>query len=387
MPPARAIAAHAVFFPAAALYGAAVLASSVLDMTGAAWAPASLSTPSGHAHEMLLGYALAVVAGYQLPALPAARLWSVLALWLLARVCFLVLDVGAASAALDAAFAIVLAAHAVPRLARSAKNLSNMALPGLLVAICLAALAVAVVRWRAGAPSASALHVSMILLLAALMLFMGGRMIAPMVAGAFYQRGQSLGPRVQPRIEAALLVSTAAAALAALSPALDIAMRVACLAAGLLAAVRLARWRLWVCADRGDILRAASGYAWLAIGLFSIAATSATALRVAALHFVTIGALGTLSFNVMARVARVGTHTDDRHTMLLTGGTALIAIAALLRFASALWPAQERALLLIGAACWSVTFVGLFALLLQAASARRRRRAAAVDAGRPARHP
>ena len=37
-------------------------------LMGAAGAPPALATPIGHAHEMLLGYGLAVVAGNQLPA-------------------------------------------------------------------------------------------------------------------------------------------------------------------------------------------------------------------------------------------------------------------------------------------------------------------------------
>ena len=54
---------HLLFFPAATLYGALLLPWSVGAMLHAVAAPASLATAFGHAHEMLAGYALAVVAG------------------------------------------------------------------------------------------------------------------------------------------------------------------------------------------------------------------------------------------------------------------------------------------------------------------------------------
>lgn len=57
---------NVLFFPAASLYAVLVLPWSVLSMTGVLAGPAALSTGFGHAHEMLLGYALAVVAGNQL---------------------------------------------------------------------------------------------------------------------------------------------------------------------------------------------------------------------------------------------------------------------------------------------------------------------------------
>jgi uncharacterized protein involved in response to NO len=203
----------------------------MLGLTQVAPAPTSLALPPGHAHEMLLGYALAVLAGYQLPALPRPRLWSLFSLWLLARVTFLAPAGVGALEALNEDFAIALAVHAAPRLARSAKKLRNQALPALIVTICAAAFAYAVVRRTGLTVAPSALATLMVLLLAGLMLFMGGRILAPMIAGDFYRRHQSLGPRVQPRIEGALLATTAVGVVAAVLAGLDTVMRIACIAA------------------------------------------------------------------------------------------------------------------------------------------------------------
>lgn len=183
------LTSHEVFFPAASLYAAIVLPWSVLAIIGVVAGPAPLQTPMDHAHEMLLGCALAVVAGYQLPPISGRRLALPFMLWLLARIAY--------------------------------------------------------------------------------------------VAG-----------RVQPRIEGALLALMAIAIAAAVVPALDPLLRAACVAAGVLALVRLLRWRLWQCRGRPDLLCLGAGYAWLAIGLTALGLAPPGALRTGAIHLITVGAIG-----------------------------------------------------------------------------------------------
>jgi uncharacterized protein involved in response to NO len=50
-----------------------------------------------------------------------------------------------------------------------------------------------------------AIPVVAVVLFAMLMVFMGGRIIAPVVAGQFYRQGHKLDARVQPRIESLCL--------------------------------------------------------------------------------------------------------------------------------------------------------------------------------------
>ncbi|MGC1816536.1 MAG: NnrS family protein, partial [Casimicrobiaceae bacterium] len=201
----RRLIAHEVFFPAAALYGAIVLPWSVLAITGVVHGPASLSTPSGHAHEMLVGYALAVVAGYQLPRMSARRLALLFVLWVIARVAYVASPDRVVAGMPDAAFAAALAWHVVPRLLVAAKKLRNLALPGILAGLCVAAVAFDIAGSRARSPGDGTIALTVVLLLAALMLFMGGRIIAPAAAGQHYRQGGTLAARVQPKIEAALL--------------------------------------------------------------------------------------------------------------------------------------------------------------------------------------
>ena len=92
-----------------------------------------LRTPLGHAHEMLFGYALAVVAGNQLGPMGVARLSVLAGLWALARVAFLATPLSTAAAATNIAFAVLLALHVAPRLLVAAKKRRNQALPLILL--------------------------------------------------------------------------------------------------------------------------------------------------------------------------------------------------------------------------------------------------------------
>ena len=64
--PLAPLPGNVVFFPVAAAYAMLVLPASVSSMLGMTGAFPGIATPSGHAHEMLFGFALAVVAGNQL---------------------------------------------------------------------------------------------------------------------------------------------------------------------------------------------------------------------------------------------------------------------------------------------------------------------------------
>ena len=250
----RRVAGHTIFFPAAATYAIFVLPASVLGMIGMGRSLPGLTAPGGHAHEMLFGFALAVVAGNQLGPMPVPRLALLAGLWATARVTFLLSPQAIIAPAANIAFAVLLGALIAPRLLSAAKKLRNQALPFIVLAICASSVALEVAA-RAGVPDGERrIPIIAVVLLAMLMLFMGGRVIAPMVAGQFHRQGRKLPDRVQPRIESALLISMTVAAVASASgtrswalPILAIAMAVA----GVLAGVRLVRWRLWALCTAG----------------------------------------------------------------------------------------------------------------------------------------
>ena len=203
-----------------------------------------------------------------------------------------------------------------------------------------------------------------VLLFALLMLFMGGRLIAPTVAGQFYRQGGKLDARVQPRIEGGLLVAMAVAAAASVFASRPLFVTLAAAAtavAGVLSAVRLLRWRLWALRGRPDLLCLAAGYGWLAIGLLLYgAALAAGHYQTAALHIITVGALGTLTLNVMVMTWTLKARQDPSRARAPVWATILIGAAALARALASLGVYDPLALLQRASLCWS----GAFALLL-----------------------
>src|SRR5512139_2359703 len=75
--------AHQWFFMAACIYAIVMVPLAMLARHG--YGPEALTAPSGHAFEMLFGFALALIAGYLLGPMPRQRLVLFLFFWLLAR--------------------------------------------------------------------------------------------------------------------------------------------------------------------------------------------------------------------------------------------------------------------------------------------------------------
>jgi uncharacterized protein involved in response to NO len=366
--PAR-VAGHSVFFPAAAAYAALALPASVLAMTGHAPALPGLASPATHAHEMLFGFTLAVIAGNQLGPTPRARLVLMAACWAAARAAFLAWPQAFASALPDAAFALLLAREVVPRLFTRAKKLRNRAQPLVIAAICACSLALSAAFTLDAFAVQHGVAFATVLLLALLMLFMGGRIIAPAAAGARYRQGEDMAQRVQPRIEGALIVAMLAAIGAWTA---SIAMPNAIFACGsllavaaALAAVRAWRWKLWLIRGRPDLACLGLGYAWLVVGLASLAlALVAGRHALDAVHAVTVGALGTLTINVMALTQARLARRDPARERLPLVATALVNAAAVARIAAGFHSMGATTWLSIAAFGWSAAYLALLAFLL-----------------------
>lgn len=270
------------------------------------------------------------------------------------------------AAAANIAFAALLAAHLAPRLLGAAKKLRNQALPLVLMGICGSGIAF---HLAPHAGFASALHTILrvaVLLFALLMIFMGGRLLAPTVAGQFHRQGAKLDARVQPRMEGGLLVAmtiAAAAAVFASHPPFVMLTAMAAAVAGALSAVRLLRWRLWALRGRPDQLCLAAGYAWLAIGLLLYGASLAAGrYQTAALHIITVGALGTLTLNVMVMTLTLKARQDPSRARTPVWATVLVGVAALARALASMgvYDPLPLLVLVLASLCWS----GAFALLL-----------------------
>lgn len=359
----RRVAGERLFFPIAAIYAAVAVPLSVYGMrTGEALVP-GFATVTGHAHELLFGFALAVAAGFLVTRASRPQLASLTGLWLLARIGFLAFPGSLFALAANTAFAGYLGRLVIPQFLKGAKKLRNRTIGPLLGLLCL----VVAVFHFAGVTTRTWLQYLIlqetVLLFAMLMLFMGGRIIAPAAAGAIQRSGGHLDARVQPRIEGALLISMICALVLAVTPAGRPAAGVFTAVAGVLAFVRLARWRLAACRGRPDLWCLGLGYAWLGVGLvsFGLAWTGQWLPAVTGVHAITVGALGTLTTAVMARVRLTRNRLEPGSERILPWIALTISAAAIARLVGG----ASDVGLGISAALWSIAFVLLLSLLVR----------------------
>lgn len=347
------------FFPAAMAHAAVFAPWSLWAMTGG-W-PHSLATGLAHGGEMLAGYALAVIAGFLLPRMSPAHLAALFALWLAGRAAAVLGATGFWSVAPNLVFAAWSAGLIVPRVTLAAKKLRNLA-TGPLVSLIATTIVVAIALPALGLPgmARSALYLAATLL-AGLMLFMGGRVIVPALSGAAKRHGQRLQIRVQPRLESAMLLCLIVATAGLLWPALYPIAALGAIAAGLVSCVRLWRWRLWRWPGCADLCGLGIGYAWVATGmlLMGTAILLGWPARVAGLHAITIGGLGTLSLNVIGRTSLFRAGVNRKRAWLLAAASLLVSLAALARIAAIAygWFAGNW----LAATAWSLAFVVVLA--------------------------
>lgn len=314
-----------------------------------------LVIPTGHAFEMLFGLAPALIAGYLLGPMPARRLAWFMGFWLLARTADLTAPFTWSALIFNALFVTLLARQLLPRLwaAKKWRNRSLVPLLGVIFALAVASI-------LASQLNASLLHRYLIdesvQLFALLMLFIGGRMLAPAVAGEFYRQGIELTARVQPNIEAGLILTITAAYI--LSPVAAPLSGILLISSGILAGIRLLRWQLWRCRARPDLLCLGLGYSWLILGLILLGWTKLNDNNYFSIvvHAITIGALGTLATNVIVRVTLLHIKQYPSHIMLITVMTGFMSIAAITRMAANLSNHQEI-LLIAAASGWSIAFL------------------------------
>lgn len=367
--------AHRYFFPAACWYAALVVPLSVLAITsGSGWPLALMG--QGHAFEMLFGFALAVVAGYTLGPTEPRLLAALFGLWLIARIAQLTAPFSLPALLLSSLFGLALAWRIVPRFVAAKKWRNRMMMP-LLGGLCLLPAA----YWLAQQtdmviPTRLILHEA-ILFLALLMAFMGGRIIAPAIAGELQKIGVELEARVQPQVESAFIVLLVIAAPALAIPGsvtvADIAISgnkiagsMAVLAGGLIL-FRLLRWQPWRCLGRPDLIGLCTGYAWLSLGLMLLGIALGTNWQLTnALHVITIGALGTLTSAVMSRTHYQRLRRTPPPSALVIMLLFALAIAVLARVTAIYsWWGNSQALLWFAACAWSLCF-GTLAWLFSA---------------------
>jgi uncharacterized protein involved in response to NO len=325
-----------------------------------------LRNPLWHGNEMLFGYTIAVVAGFLFTAVrnwtnrptpTGAVLAALTLLWLAGRVLVLT-PYSMASAIVNAAFPIAIAAGIGFPLVR-ARNRRNYFFIVVLLAAGLTELVfqfsqMGLLRW----PGYASLQLGLDIVLF-IIAVMAGRVI-PMFTNNAIPGAQATR---MPWVEKLALGGVLALAIADLAGAPDSIIAVLAAALAIAHAMRLYLWQPWRVLATPLVWVLHAAYAWIVIHLLLRALAAIDLVgQPLAVHALTIGAIGGMTIGMMTRTARG--HTGRP---LVTDGYELacyllVQLAALIRvFGGMLLQDIYLWTVIASAACWSAAF-GIYAV-------------------------
>lgn len=361
------------FFLGSSIWAAIAVPLWLCAYTGGFIVPTALPPPIWHAHEMIFGFAAAAVAGFLLTAIPnwtgrtplqGGPLATLVFLWAIGRVAVLLSAVigSPATAIADLSFPAAFLAVAAREIV-TGRNWRNVPMLGALSFLMTGNLLVHLDALGIADTAQLGNRLGLVTLFLLISL-VGGRIIPSFTRNWLTKARPKVPPPVaESPLDIAALVVTAVAltswALAPDTPATSWAAVIAAVAA----ALRLSRWRGLQTGAEPLLLILHVGYGWLVFGLLLLGINGLTGVlpATAALHALTVGAIGTMTLAVMTR-ATLG-HTGRP---LVAGPVTkaifgLVTMAAILRVLSPFAGAQIRLALWAAGAAWSGAF-GLFAV-------------------------
>lgn len=352
------------FYLGAAAYAMLAVPLWIALLLGRASMTLTLAPVLWHAHEMLFGFAVAVIVGFLLT---AGKAWTGLAtprggplaalalLWLAARWAALFAPY-AVYAALDLLLLPLVAAVLIRVLLR-AGNRRNLPIGAILVLLALAnaAFHAAVTGWIGIAP-VRALHAGLALVV------MIECVIAARVIPAFTMSAMPGAELQVPRLLGRLTLGGTAAGLALWVLAPSGAFTAGVLgAAAALHALQLWHWKPLRTRARPILWVLHAAYAWLIIGLLLLAMSQLGVVGVSAgVHALAVGATGGLVIGMITRTARGHTGRPLRASRLEVAAYLLVTGAAVMRVVLPLLaPRQSNVWLVAAATAWALAF-GLY---------------------------
>ncbi|MGE5668270.1 MAG: NnrS family protein [Betaproteobacteria bacterium] len=294
-----------------------------------------LDGPMWHAHEMIFGFALAVIAGFLLTAVrnwtgqptpSGGMLMALVALWIAGRV-LLLTPFRVTAAAIDTLFPIAVALGIGVPLVRSG-NRRNYLFIGLLLAMALLDLTEHLARLRVIALTERYAVQGALDVVLLIMTVMGGRVI-PMFTSNGVRGSQ---PRRNTAIERLAPASAVALLVADLLTLPAWALIGVLVLGAIVQAVRVWLWRPWQTLRAPLVWVLHAGYLWIPVylGLRALAEAGELPTPIAT-HALTAGAIGMLTIGMMTRTARGHSGrplTADRYEV---AAYMLVGIAAITR--------------------------------------------------------
>jgi uncharacterized protein involved in response to NO len=361
------------FFLGSAVWAVLSIVMWLCILAGRFDIPTGFDPISWHAHEMIYGFAVAAMAGFLLTAIPnwtgrfplqGAPLALLFLVWCVGRIAMAASGIiGTLPAALVDMSFIAVFLCAVAREVFFGRNWRNLpalvALSLLLVGNGLMHLEAA--EFFAAGKVGARLGLAVF---AALITLIGGRIIPSFTRNRLIKLGATRLPAPANLLDKLALRLVPIALASWVLDVVDGFQGTLLLAAGIISAMRLARWRGLAIWRDALIFVLHLGYGWLSLGLMllGLSQISAAIPAMAALHALGSGAVGTMTLAVMIRAVLAHTGRSQvagKSTVILYG---LLQAAALLRVATAFLPDAHTLLIGMSGAAWSVTFA-TFALV------------------------
>ncbi|MBY6188319.1 NnrS family protein [Marinobacter hydrocarbonoclasticus] len=305
-----------------------------------------------HPHEMLFGFAMAIVAGFTLTAVqtwtnqPGLKGWplaGLFLLWLGARV---ILLLPAAiplwlPALLDTAFLLLTAARLAWSIGRI-RQWRNIAFPVMLTLAAIANLLSYWALYQRDMVLAGTLWQAMIWWMALLITFVGGRVIP------FFTAVRLKLPKAEPikALDWSLFTALALLAIQAMVPFLPEPLwRTLLLGAGVLQLVRQSRWHAHKTLREPLLWSLHVSYLCIALTLLGLALVGSNELAGRQLmHLLAVGTIGGMCLAMIARVSLGHTGHNLYEGPKMGPAFAMIALAALIRALMPIWMPQHTPL-------------------------------------------
>ena len=356
------------FFLLNGLFAIAVITVWLMALHGSGLASLPATMPYWHGHEMVVGFGMAAMAGFALTAVatwtdrpPVRGKWLGILVfaWLLGRLAML-----AATqlpywllASVDVIFPFLLALL-LGREVVGGNSRRNFPIVG--IALVLAMLNL---LFHLGAlrilPGMDRLALYFLIHLMLLMItIIAGRIIPNFTANWLRARGHERLPKNHPLSDGLSVAATLAVGVSVSLTPIGPVTGILALVAALSHAVRLARWRGLATTSEPLLLVLHVAYLWLPVGyaLTALAAFGLVFTATAALHALTMGAIGNMILAVTSRVALAHTGRPLHAPRLIVIAYAILNAAVIAQVLSQLNPSLYLKMIDLAAMGWIVTF-------------------------------
>ena len=355
------------FFLGAGIWAVVSLAIWLGTLAGVTSIPSAFDPLTWHVHEMVFGYAAAVVAGFFLTAIPnwtgrmplrGGPLGLLFLLWVSGRIAVAFSEVVGTrvSAVIDVAFLVVLLVIVVREIL-AGRNWRNVPMV-MALAVLLAGNVMTHLEALEMATTAALGHRLAIGAIVLLITLVGGRIVPSFTRNWLANRGAPRLPSPFGAVDRLAIAATLVTVVCwAITPDAGY-VSVLALGTALIGIWRLARWQGHRTSDEPLVWILHLGYAWVPVGFALIAAESVWPIvpSSSGLHALTIGAIGTMTLAVMTRATLGHTGRPLAAGLGTTLVYVLITLAAITRVLSPVLSQDYWILMNVSGLAWLSAF-------------------------------